>query len=570
MLGKSPSCSHFDRADILKGPSPFFAFVLRTTTYDIPSHGQSYLNTINNPYTRQNPFSSSWQRVVALSLLFLYFKRPAAKIVQRYHFYIMSRRRSRLTLITISRVCLVVGACAVCLWSNVSLSGSVLRSPTGIIANNNFDESSNQIILVKLSDTAAKNTRRVASGAAINVTSMSSPPVVKNTRSLSSKTSSKTETTAPALFSTLPRGTATVSELDSDILDQVFNETDHNKLNNNTTTSTILTPKQIFMYWDQGWDVAPPLQQLARQIAQRLNPLYELYALDQHLIEQLVGTNRRWLLDDATFAKLSIQAKSDVYRTLLLYQYGGIWIDATVFVNKPLDDWLNGYMNRSHSDLWGFQRTRPLKMRRPIIPFLGSWFLAAPPQSRTVANILRVIKKEPQRLTQEYFWWHRIVSELAIQHQQPQDDTLISNDKNETTSAATTTMMLRRSLFSDKILPSMNPCLQRDSNWKHSAPVIKKRSSNQFAMAFSVWKDCCGGGNDKGGGEDITTGVGSIGNDSNNIASLCAKFRCDVLAVNFELAHEIEAAYNRTLNSWQPSFETPQYRLEQEAKRASP
>jgi Capsular polysaccharide synthesis protein len=478
---------------------------------------------------------------------------------------IMRRRRR---LIAFSRVCLFVGACGISLWSNVRLT-----KRSGILVHHrppmaNVLESTSQIILldaVMVSGKEYENAIRRANG--LNVTSMLTPhrenqhstrisapppppPPLVNKGSLSSTTSS---TTTTPVFSTFSRGTATTSEVD-DVLDQIFNNETDRKINSvqNTTTTVIIIPKQIFMYWDQGWDVAPPLQQLARQIAQRLNPSYQLHALDRDSIEQ--RSNRRRLLDDETFAKLSVQAKSDVYRTLLLYQHGGIWIDATVFVNKPLDDWLDEYINRSHTDLWGFQRTKPLPMRRPIDPFLGSWFLASPRKSRSVANILRVIMKEPHRLTKEYFWWHRIVSELAVQ----QEHDAISNDNSSTTTTATTTM-IRRSLFSDNVLPSMSPCLQQVSSWKHSAPVVKKRSSNQFAMAFSVWKDCC-----RGSGDQHNTG----GVNVSNVTHICAKFRCEILAVNFDLANEIEAAYNRPLNSWQLRFQTPQYQQEHAKKAA--
>jgi mannosyltransferase OCH1-like enzyme len=49
--------------------------------------------------------------------------------------------------------------------------------------------------------------------------------------------------------------------------------------------------------------------------------------------------------------KTTIQAKSDLLRTLVLYKHGGVWADASLDCAIQLDDWLE-----DQDDLFTFQR----------------------------------------------------------------------------------------------------------------------------------------------------------------------------------------------------------------------
>ena len=98
-----------------------------------------------------------------------------------------------------------------------------------------------------------------------------------------------------------------------------------------------MATKTVWMYWHQGWDDAPPIVQACRNSWERLNPGYEVRALDRHsMFEHVdlpagVGPDR----DDLTLTKLS-----NVIRLRLLARHGGVWADATVLCAWPLDDWL--------------------------------------------------------------------------------------------------------------------------------------------------------------------------------------------------------------------------------------
>lgn len=42
-----------------------------------------------------------------------------------------------------------------------------------------------------------------------------------------------------------------------------------------------------------------------------------------------------------SWKRMSMQAKSDVIRVFLLYNYGGVWLDATVCMTEGLHTWLS-------------------------------------------------------------------------------------------------------------------------------------------------------------------------------------------------------------------------------------
>ena len=72
------------------------------------------------------------------------------------------------------------------------------------------------------------------------------------------------------------------------------------------------------------------------------------------------------LLKPKNYNQLTPTTKSDVIRLNLLYQYGGLWLDRTIIINKPIT-WLKKYEKYSYfSFLYNKQKT------------IESWFLMVP------------------------------------------------------------------------------------------------------------------------------------------------------------------------------------------------
>jgi len=121
-------------------------------------------------------------------------------------------------------------------------------------------------------------------------------------------------------------------------------------------------PKIIYSLWLQGIAQAPALVRLNFTRWAQLNPEYQLKILDRQDVDALfVGS-------DLPIDALSPQALSDVVRIRLLHDMGGIWVDASLFPVKALDEWLPEVM--TEAGFFAFERPGP---DRPI----SSWFLVA-------------------------------------------------------------------------------------------------------------------------------------------------------------------------------------------------
>jgi len=117
-------------------------------------------------------------------------------------------------------------------------------------------------------------------------------------------------------------------------------------------------PKKIWFLWLQGLDNAPLLVRNCYESWVKHNPGWEVILLDESNISNYVPLN---------YNGLTIQSLSDVLRINLLAKYGGVWVDATCFCMKPLDDWLFEHMD---TGFFAFDSPSPDRM-------ISSWFLAA-------------------------------------------------------------------------------------------------------------------------------------------------------------------------------------------------
>jgi hypothetical protein len=123
-------------------------------------------------------------------------------------------------------------------------------------------------------------------------------------------------------------------------------------------------PRTIWTLWYQGLERAPSLVRRCVASWPAHNPGWTVEVLDGTSINRFVGvegalgTNRPWV---------TCQALSDIVRVGLLHERGGVWVDATCFCCRPLDDWLPAAARR------GFLAFRDPGPDRPV----ATWFLAA-------------------------------------------------------------------------------------------------------------------------------------------------------------------------------------------------
>eukprot|EP01121_Diplochlamys_sp_Union-15-3_P017363 TRINITY_DN609_c0_g2_i2.p1 TRINITY_DN609_c0_g2~~TRINITY_DN609_c0_g2_i2.p1 ORF type:complete len:475 (-),score=43.25 TRINITY_DN609_c0_g2_i2:70-1494(-) len=97
----------------------------------------------------------------------------------------------------------------------------------------------------------------------------------------------------------------------------------------NQTKDTI--PKIIHQAWVGNKE--PPFYAIAT--CKKLNPNYTFYLWEEDTIDSLIPP----LYAKSTYDSITaLNGKADVVRWEVLHRYGGIWLDADVFCNRPLDD----------------------------------------------------------------------------------------------------------------------------------------------------------------------------------------------------------------------------------------
>ena len=264
--------------------------------------------------------------------------------------------------------------------------------------------------------------------------------------------------------------------------------------------ATSKIPKTIYIFWETGWDTAHKAAQLARGTCRDMNPGYQFVALNGTSADELV--DRSTYIPDDVWHKITVQARSDILRTMILERHGGIWTDASLFCSVPFDMWLEQL--EPDGDLITFRRHD--KDAVGIDPWITSWFLAAPRGSYTVQKNWDVITDPAEfyRFQKEYFWWHRIVAELA--------------DSDERIDRRIRT-----------VFPSANPmhCINDHGFDYHLAPVFKRCNFKEMSQAYQRSVHCCENSNSQLSGEqELSVGSATCEDfDCENFFDLPLEFR---------------------------------------------
>ena len=140
-------------------------------------------------------------------------------------------------------------------------------------------------------------------------------------------------------------------------------------------------PNVIYSYWHEK--PFSPLVEKCIQSWKKHNPHYTIHMITNDTISTYIPFPiSRWKL--AT----THQQRSDCIRLYVLSEYGGIWIDASVYLSKPLD-WVHSYQYYENSEMVGFHIGGNQKT-----PMVENWFFAAIPKS----SFLQDWKKEFYRM----------------------------------------------------------------------------------------------------------------------------------------------------------------------------
>jgi len=162
-------------------------------------------------------------------------------------------------------------------------------------------------------------------------------------------------------------------------------------------------PRQLWMYWHQGWSTAPKIVQKCVESWLVRNQSWKINLLTSESLRSVAClpsfyTEKR---------ELPLPALSDVIRIHILAQHGGVWADATTWCVRPLDEWLEKVVVKS-----GFFAYAKPKPDRPF----SSWFLAAFPRHKIVERLKEATDElwhtTDDPASKDYFWFHKLFGSL--------------------------------------------------------------------------------------------------------------------------------------------------------------
>ena len=159
--------------------------------------------------------------------------------------------------------------------------------------------------------------------------------------------------------------------------------------------------KTLYMLWFQGFDNSPEIIKKCAQSWKHYNPDLNIVLLDNNNLNDYIKVD-----DYIEISKkaLSHAALSDIIRISLLRKHGGLWVDATTFCNKPLNEWLPNYINEGF-----FAFSKPGRDR-----LLSSWFLYSEKGSITIEKWFQAVIQYylAHDAPQAYFWLHYLFGDL--------------------------------------------------------------------------------------------------------------------------------------------------------------
>jgi len=169
--------------------------------------------------------------------------------------------------------------------------------------------------------------------------------------------------------------------------------------------------KVVWTCWFQGRERAPELVQRCLASWEDKNPGWRVRCLDARNVRRYAP-----LLEQIDLGRQFITAASlsDLVRLALLHEYGGVWADATLFCNKPLDEWLGEPLS---AGFFAFANPAPDRT-------LATWFLAAAPGNALAAKwTARAFDYWRGRtLSLDYFWASHEFRDLCAEDDEARRD----------------------------------------------------------------------------------------------------------------------------------------------------
>ena len=167
--------------------------------------------------------------------------------------------------------------------------------------------------------------------------------------------------------------------------------------------------KMIWTCWLQGRENAPEMVKQCLASIERYAQGYEIHLLTADNIKDYL-TLPDYIWEEYQSGKMQFSHFSDIVRTALLVEYGGIWMDATVLLTGALPDYI------SQEPLFFFRKS--LTNNRPH--FGSNWFIAAQkgdPVMQRMLNVLYAYWRE-EKVARDYYIYHILMYLILTRNEQ--------------------------------------------------------------------------------------------------------------------------------------------------------
>jgi len=162
--------------------------------------------------------------------------------------------------------------------------------------------------------------------------------------------------------------------------------------------------KTLYILWFQGFNNAPQITKKCVQSWKFYNPDWNIILIDNSNLKNYIQLENYVDIINNRLDKIGPTALSDVVRLILLSLYGGLWVDATTFCNKPLNDWLPDYINNG---FFAFNKPGPDRL-------LSTWFIYSEKDNYItniwLKSVVNYFKNHFKPHT--YYWVHYLFGDL--------------------------------------------------------------------------------------------------------------------------------------------------------------
>lgn len=159
--------------------------------------------------------------------------------------------------------------------------------------------------------------------------------------------------------------------------------------------------KTIFILWLQGFENAPDIVKRCVESWRYYNSDWNVILLDSNKLTNYIKIEDHF---DISKKQIGNAALSDIIRCMLLQKYGGLWVDATTFCNRSLNEWLPNYINEG---FFAFEKPGPDRL-------ISSWFLYADKNTYIINSWLNSTLKywKVNNKSHTYYWFHYLFGDL--------------------------------------------------------------------------------------------------------------------------------------------------------------